>query len=253
MLIKIDAVNIYYEISGQGNIVLLLHGWGVETSSFRPLIDLLQKSYKVIALDFPGFGKSETPRASWDVGNYSTFLSKFMEQIHLKKADVIAHSFGGRVAIKLAVEKPKMINKLILVNSAGIKPRRKFKYYFKTFLAKTGKMASKFLGEPGNNFKKMIYEHIGSKDFQNAGPMRNTFIKIINEDLQPLLKSIIAPTLLIWGENDKETPVYMAKIMEKEIKDSGLVILKNAGHYSYLDQFQQFSTIANNFLQTKIK
>ena len=253
MLIKIDAVNIYYEISGQGNMVLLLHGWGVETSSFRPLIDLLQKSYKVIALDFPGFGKSETPRTSWDVENYSTFLSKFMEQIHLTKADVIAHSFGGRVAIKLAVEKPEMINKLILVNSAGIKPRRKFKYYFKTFLAKTGKMASKFLGEPGNKFKKMIYEHIGSKDFQNAGPMRNTFIKIINEDLQPLLKSIIAPTLLIWGENDKETPVYMGKIMEKEIKDSGLVILKNAGHYSYLDQFQQFCTIVNNFLQTKIK
>jgi pimeloyl-ACP methyl ester carboxylesterase len=83
--------------------------------------------------------------------------------------------------------------------------------------------------------------------------MRNTFIKIINEDLQPLLKSIIAPTLLIWGENDKETPVYMGKIMEKEIKDSGLVILKNAGHYSYLDQFQQFCIIVNNFLQTKIK
>ena len=83
MLIKIDAINIYYEISGQGNMVLLLHGWGAETSSFRPLIDLLQKSYKVIALDFPGFGKSETPRTSWDVGNYSTFLSKFMKQIHL--------------------------------------------------------------------------------------------------------------------------------------------------------------------------
>ena len=251
MIVNIDNINVYYEIFGKGNMVLLLHGWGVETSSFRPLTDLLKKSYKVIALDFPGFGKSDTPGTPWEVGDYSTFLIKFMEQIHLTKADIIAHSFGGRVAIKLAVEKPEMINKLILVNSAGIKPRRKFKYYFKIFLAKTGKMASKFLGEPGNKFKKIIYEHIGSKDFQNAGPMRNTFIKVINEDLQPLLKSIIAPTLLIWGENDMETPVYMGKIMEKEIKDSGLVILKNAGHYSYLDQFRQFCTIANNFLQAR--
>ena len=253
MIVNINNLNVYYEITGQGNPVLLLHGWGVDISSFRSIIDFLQKNYKVIALDSPGFGKSDIPESPWDVGSYSAFLAAFMNQTGLTKTDIIAHSFGGRIAIRLAVEQPEIINKLILVNSSGIKPCRTYKYYFKTFLAKTGKIASKFLGEPGNKFKKMIYEHIGSKDFQNAGAMRNTFIKIINEDLQPLLKNIITPTLLIWGENDKETPVYMGKIMEKEIKDSGLVILKNAGHYSYLDQFHQFCTIVNNFLQTKIK
>lgn len=252
MIVNIDNINIYYEISGQGNPILLLHGWGVDSSSFRPLIDFLQKNYKVIALDFPGFGKSDAPKIPWDVGNYSDFLTAFMKKADLTKTNIIAHSFGGRTTIKLAVEQPEMINKLILVNGAGIKPRRKLKYYLKTFLAKTGKMASKFMGEPGNKFKEMIYEQIGSKDFQNAGPMRNTFIKVINEDLQPLLKRIMAPTLLIWGENDRDTPVYMGKIMEKEIKDAGLVILKNAGHYSYLDQFQQFCAIINNFLQPRI-
>lgn len=245
-----EGTNVYYETAGRGNPILLLHGWGCDTSTFRPLIEFLQKKYRVFALDFPGFGKSDIPKFPWDVSNYSTFLKKFMEQISLYKTDIIAHSFGGRVAIKLAVEQPEMINKLILVNCAGIKPRRTFKFYFKTILAKTGKMSAQRLGAPGNKIKNWIYRYIGSKDFQNAGPMRKTFIKIINEDLYPLLRNILAPTLLIWGENDKETPVYMGKIMEKEINDAGLVILKKAGHYSFFDRFQDFCLIIDNFLQS---
>lgn len=251
MNINIDNNYVYYEITGQGNPVLLLHGWGGDISSFKPLIEFLKKKYKVYVLDFPGFGKSDIPEFPWDTGTYSVFLAKFMEQFGLKKTDIIAHSFGGRVAITLAVEQPEMINKLILVNSAGIKPRRTCKYYFKTALTKAVKIAAKVPGNFGNKIKDKIYQLTGSKDFQNAGPMRNTFVKIINEDLQPLLKNIMAPTLLIWGEKDTETPVYMAKIMEREIKNVGLVLLKNAGHYSYLDQFQQFCVIINNFLQAK--
>lgn len=250
MFINVDGINVYYEITGHGNPILLLHGWGVDISSFKPLIEFLKKKYNVFVLDFPGFGKSDTPESPWNAGTYSDFLAKFMEQISLKKTDIIAHSFGGRVAIKLAAEQPEIINKLILVDAAGIKPRRTCKYYFKTVFAKTGKAAEKVMGDFGKKIKERIYQHIGSKDFQNAGSMKNTFIEIINEDLQPLLKKIIAPTLLIWGEDDMETPVYMAKIMEKEIEDAGLVLLKNAGHYSYLDQFQQFCVIINNFLKT---
>lgn len=251
MLTNIDGTNVYYEIAGKGKQVLLLHGWGVDMSSFSPLIDFLQKDYKVIAFDFPGFGKSDPPKTTWDVGSYSAFLASFIKQTGLARTDIIAHSFGARVAIKLAVDQPDMINKLILVNGAGIKPRRTFKYHFKTFLAKTVKIASKILGNPDNKLKEKIYHYIGSSDFQNAGPMRNTFIKVISENLQSSLKRIMAPTLLIWGENDKDTPIYMGKIMEKEIRDAGLVILKNAGHYSYLDQFRQFCIVINNFLQAK--
>ncbi len=252
MVLNIDGINIYYEISGEGRPVMLLHGWGGNISAFKPLIAHLEKNHKVFVLDFPGFGKSDLPKSPWNVGNYSSFLIKFIKQVGLTtKTDIIAHSFGGRVAIKLTVEQPELINKLILVNCAGIKPRRTYKYYLKTFLAKTGKVAARVLGKPGNKIKNLIYQQIGSKDFQDAGPMKDTFIKVINEDLQPSLKNVMASTLLIWGENDQDTPVYMGKIMEREIKNAGLVVLKNAGHYSYLDQFQQFCIITNNFLQTK--
>lgn len=249
MFLNIDGTNVYYEIAGNGSPVLLLHGWGSNISSFRPLIEFLQQRYKVIALDFPGFGQSDLPKITWDINSYTTFLTEFLNQTSLKKTNIIAHSFGGRIAIKLAVEHPEMINKLILVNSAGIIPRRTKKYYLKVLLAKTGKLAAKILGHSGNKIKSRIYKYTGSKDFQKAGPMRNTMLKVINEDMQPLLKKIAAPTLLIWGENDMETPVYMGRVMEKEIKDVGLVILKNAGHYSFLDQFQRFCIISNNFLQ----
>lgn len=250
MFLNIEGTNVYYEIMGEGKPIILLHGWGCNSSTFKPLTQFLQKNHMVFALDFPGFGKSDMPKSPWDVGNYSAFLKKFMEQICLKKTDIIAHSFGGRVAIKLAAEQPELVNKLILVSSAGIKPRRAFKYYFKTILAKTGKLIAKILGTPGDKIKNWIYHHIASQDFQSAGPMRKTLIKIISEDLYPLLEKILAPTLLIWGEKDMETPVYMGKKMEREISDAGLVILKNAGHYSYLEQFQSFCVIINNFLQS---
>jgi len=250
MFLNVEGNQVHYEITGHGNPILLLHGWGSSISSFKPVIEWLQKDHKVFALDFPGFGKSDKPKLPWDVSNYSDFLEKFMTQISLQKTDIIAHSFGGRIAIKLAVEKPEKINKLILIDSAGIKPRRTFQYYFKTILAKIAKIFPKILGRPGSEIKTWIYQHIGSKDFQKAGPMRSTFIKVIKEDLTPLLKNIMAPTLLIWGENDRETPVYMAKIMETEIQDAGLVILKNAGHYSYLDKFQHFCIVIDNFLKS---
>lgn len=249
MFININNINVYYEITGKGSPVLLLHGWGGSISSFKPLTDILQQNYNVTVLDFPGFGKSDVPESPWGTSSYTVFLAKFMEQIGLKQTDIIAHSFGGRVAIRLAAEHPEMVNKLVLVNSAGIKPHRTYKYYLKTFIAKTGKIAAKIPGESGKKIKNRIYRYIGSKDFLNAGPMRSILIKIINEDLQPLLKRIMSPTLLIWGENDLETPVYMGKIMEREIKNAGLVVLKNAGHYSYLDQFQHFCAIIANFLK----
>ena len=104
------------------------------------------------------------------------------------------------------------------------------------------------------NILKFISKRIGSKDYQNvSGVMRKTFVRIVNEDLKNLLPKIKPPTLLIWGENDQATPVSNGKLMERLIPDSGLVILRNAGHFSYLENLDEFLLITENFLKDDIK
>ncbi len=250
MFITLDEINFYYEFKGTGKSIILLHGWGGEAASFRPVFDFLSQTFKVYALDLPGFGRSTPPPVPWGSNDYALFIIKFLSEMGIVKTDLIGHSFGGRIAINLAANFPEKVEKLILIDSAGIKPGRTVKYYLRVLIAKTGKrfFSLRFFGKSGRNLKDTLYNRIGSKDYREAGKMRNTLVKVVNEDLTPLLSKIKSPTLLIWGENDKETPVSYAKIMEREIEDVGLVILKGAGHFSYLDRFQQFCLIASNFL-----
>ena len=90
----------------------------------------------------------------------------------------------------------------------------------------------------------------GSEDYKALPEqMKPVFVRIINEDLTPNLSKIACPTLLIWGGKDKSTPLYMAKTMHKKIKDSGLVVFKESGHFSYLEHHDEFLIIANEFLK----
>lgn len=176
---------------------------------------------------------------------------KFLKAIGIERTNIIAHSFGGRIAIWFAANYPEKINKLILINSAGIKPGRTLKYHIKVAIAKTGKklFTLSIFGKYRERLLNNLYRLVGSKDYQQqTGIMRSTLVKVINEDLRGLLPKIIAPTLLIWGENDKDVPLSSAKIMESKIKDAGLVVFKDAGHFSYLDKFSDFCVIVTKFL-----
>jgi pimeloyl-ACP methyl ester carboxylesterase len=145
-----------------------------------------------------------------------------------------------------------MIDKIVLVNSAGLIPKRGPKYYIKVYSFKTMKFLYKVFFFWLKNEEKMekFYKKFGSTDYKDSsGVMRKILVTVVNENLLPLLNKIEAPTLLIWGDKDTATPLYMGKTMEKEIKDSGLVVLEGTGHYSYLDDYQRFTVILRNFLQ----
>ncbi len=247
MFTEIDNLKIAYQVEGTGTPVVLLHGWGGEANSFRPVFDWLSRFYQVYALDLPGFGLSEIPPTAWDASDYAKFLSAFFHKLNINKAHLIGHSYGGRISIVMAAEEPEKIDKLILVDSAGIIPPRTTKYYIRISLAKIGRLM-RYCGTLGNRLANNITQKVGSKDYREAGPMRATMVKSVNQNLRPLLPKIQASTLLIWGENDTDTPVSFGRIMEKEIPDAGLVILKDAGHFSYLDQLPQFCEIVENFL-----
>ncbi|HIE28762.1 TPA: alpha/beta hydrolase, partial [Candidatus Poribacteria bacterium] len=222
MFIEIDGLTIYYVSEGEGDSVVLLHGWGGQALSFKPVFDFLMKSYKVYVLDLPGFGRSSIPPHTWGTFDYASFVSKVFAELRITEAHIIGHSFGGRIAIVLAANFSELVNKLILVNSAGIRPKRTVRYYTFITIAKIGKilLSPKIWGKYGEQIKNALYNLVGSEDYRNAGELRDVLVKVVNEDLRNLLPKIEVPTLLVWGGKDKKTPISYAKIMEEGIKNS---------------------------------
>ena len=167
----------------------------------------------------------------------------------------MGHSFGGRISINYASQHPE-IQKIVLIDSAGITPRRSLKYYYKVYSYKAIKRISLALfGEKKG--KKIIEKSLkkrGSADYKAASPrMRAIMSKCVNEDLRKKMPDIKASSLLVWGENDTATPLSDAKIMEKNISDSGLVVFQNAGHYSFLDNPSRFKAVVRSFFKDELE
>lgn len=250
MKTEINGLQLAYEDAGKGFPVVLLHGWGGRAESFRPVIDRLSGRHRVLAPDLPGFGESPPPPGDWGVADYAEAVLRFMERLDLSKVHLIGHSFGGRIGIYLAAHHPERLEKMVLVDAAGIRPRQGWRYYTRVYAFKTLRAAVERL--PGGRkeaWLERLYTRFGSKDYRDAGPMRRVMVRVVNEDLRPLLSRIPVPTLLIWGEEDRDTPLWMAKIMEREIPDAGLVVLSGAGHFSYLDRFHDFCVIVERFFE----
>lgn len=253
MIINIDGTKINYEIFGTGKPLLLLHGWGACINSMAPIWQYFKTNFKVYVLDFPmGVNDSGEPSTPWGVPEYAEMVRKFIQELNILKPHVIAHSFGGRVAIYLASKDQYLFDKIVLVDAAGVKPKQTLKNKIKKVMFKCGKVCLKIftpkdkLEDKLNAYRK---KH-SSSDYLalKSDVMRKTFVNVINLDLTKKLKDIECPVLLMWGENDSDTPLYMAHIMAKEIKDAGLVVLKNAGHFSYLDNENEFNLIVNKYL-----
>lgn len=254
MHINIDGLNINYIDEGTGYAVLLLHGWGGSIQTMKPITNILNGKCRVIVLDLPGFGQSDIPETPWNSYDYAQCIKKFIDALGLNNIILFGHSHGGRIAIILS-SKYNLVKKLILIDSAGIIPKRKLKYFIKVYSFKLMKKIYIAFSKGNNKDEKLekFYKKHGSTDYKESqGIMRQTMVKVINDNLINLLPSIQAPTLLIWGENDEDTPLYMGKLMEEKISDSGLIVLKDAGHYSYIDGYDQFKAVINVFLKDEI-
>ncbi|MCR3956001.1 MAG: alpha/beta hydrolase, partial [Gudongella sp.] len=133
-------------------------------------------------------------------------------------------------------------------------PKRTFKYHLRVKGFKLlKKLYTTFVfWEDKDKRMEKLYRKFGSDDYQNSsGVMRKILVRVVNENLKPILRDIKAPTLLIWGDRDDATPLYMGQIMEKEIKDSGLVVFEGAGHYSYLDDYVRFTRVMEAFFKSE--
>lgn len=246
--LDVDGLRTRHLVRGSGQPVLVLHGWGACIEAVEPIVSALEPLATVHALDLPGFGESALPPHPWGVEEYQAFVAAFMDAVGVERASIVAHSNGGRIAIRMAATEPQRVDKLVLVDSAGIRPRRTLRWYRRVALAKAGKHAARMLGDPGERLRERLVSKAASADYLAAGAMRPTLVRLVNADLRGHLPQIGASTLLIWGAEDTDTPPSDGQLMERLIPDAGLVLLDGAGHYSYLDQQARFGTIVRHFL-----
>ena len=260
MIRIVNGSAIHYEIRNHGNAaetpVLLLHGWGCDMSIFAGVMSALQDDTTLIALDFPAHGESAEPPEPWGVGDFALQVKQLLHECRIDRVNVIAHSFGARVAIYLASHEPQLIGKLVITGGAGVKKPSARKeqgktLWYKRFTRIVRALAKvPLLKQPMLQVQEKLVRRFGSADYVKLNAaMRATFVKIISEDLTPMLSGITAPTLLIWGDNDQETPLWMGQTMEREIRDCGLVVFQGRSHYAFLEESARFHLIIRQFFQ----
>lgn len=251
MILKTNNLNINYEVKGKGQPIILLPGWLCSLEVMKPLSDALEDDYKVYSIDVLGFGKSSLPSKPLNSDDYGDFLNDFIKKLDIKNPILIGHSHGGRIIINYG-GRYKNVSKIVLIASAGLKPHRKLSYYIKVG---TYKFLKNFLAicpnwELFNNIRKRYLNKFGSEDYKNSpAVLKKTMAIILNEDERNLMKNIKVKTLLIWGEKDKTVLLHDAYIMKEHLKNSQLAIIKNAGHYPFLDSSAKCINLIKNFLK----
>ncbi len=253
----INGIEVAFSVSGSGSRkLLLLHGWGCDGSLMQPVADRLKDQFQILIPDFPGHGKSGRPPEPWGVPEYADCLLKLLRETGFQPCDVIAHSFGCRVAAWLAAVEPDLFGRMVFTGAAGIRPKpsaeaqkRSARYQkLKGICEKIGKVP--LLGAASGKWEERLRKKYGSRDYNALDEeMRKTFVKVINQDLTELYGRFKASTLLIWGTADTETPMWMGQEMEKRIPDAGLVVLEGGSHFAYLEQVDRFVMIVRQFLK----
>lgn len=224
---------------GSGKDLVLLHGYLASKESFYPQTEYFSKFYRVTALDFPGFGESGELTEPYSVSDYADWLTNALKELGIEKPLVIAHSFGGRVAVK-CLSRGGCFERAVLTGCAGIIPKRTFRYKLRV---KTYRFIKKIA-------PRYAEKKFGSSEYRSLSPvMRASYKKIVNEDLREDAKKISVPVLFVCGEKDAETPVSSAKIYQSCVQGSCLKVLEKCGHFAHLDNALAFNLAAEEFFK----
>jgi pimeloyl-ACP methyl ester carboxylesterase len=244
MFYNYQNLNIHYETLGNGQDIIFLHGWGSNSEIFKPIIKDIKNKYKITLIDLPGFGKSTINHSIKSIIDVSNLIIDFINKNKIINPILIGHSYGGRIASYIATK--IKVNKLILIDSAGIKQKSILKtikiyiYKLRKKIYKITKQVMKY-----NN----LINNSGSKDYKAASSLHKAMLKeAVNTDLRPIFKQIECETLIIWGINDQTTKLKDARIIQKLIRNSALIIIPSAGHFPFLENQYYFLKVFNNYL-----
>ena len=241
----IHGVNTYYEEYGSGNdYVLLLHGWGLDSKSMNWIAEQLS-DFHVYVFDLPGFGKSELIN-SFDIYDYCDWLHEFCLKYEISFPMIIAHSFGCRIALWYSYIYGS--GKLVLTGAAGIQSRKnriqklqEMEYHIIKYIYRLLGMKQKL---------KQLQNAYGSADYRLANSvMKHTLVKVLHNDVCDILSQIEASTIVIMGEKDDQTPLWMGKVFESKMPDCALIVFEKCNHFAYLQQKSRFMRIVKVFLE----
>ena len=238
----------------KGESLLILHGWGSNSERWQRVKELLEKKgIEVLVLDLPGFGKTLSPQKAWSRDDYINWIFQKVKERNWQKFNLLGHSFGGGLAVKIAATFPERIEKLILLSPAIIQ-RKSIKTYLFYYISYLGK---KVFSLPGFKIfhplaEKLIYKLAGTKDYYVAdGIMKETMKKIGKEEpLEMILEKIKIPTLILWGKKDDVLPVKDAYYIKEKIKGSELKIIPKARHSPHREAPEELAEIIVQFIQS---
>jgi pimeloyl-ACP methyl ester carboxylesterase len=249
----IDGQRIAHRILGEGPAVLLLHGWGASMDLMLPLAEpLAQRGFQCYVPDLPGFGQSDPPPVGWSVADYTKLVTAYIQSHDPGPLRLIGHSFGGRLGLMLGAEQVQHFDKMVLIDSAGLRtpPSVSSQLRLTSYRAALNGLDRVGLKQQANQLRAWYSGRYGSNDYKAAsGTMRETFVKVVNEDLLPFAVRVSVPTLLIWGDQDQDTPLWQGQKLEQAIPDAGLVVWEGAGHYSYLDRLGDTVRVIEHFFK----
>lgn len=216
---------------------LWAHGWGQDRRAMANLAQSLTGLGGHILIDFPGFGAAPHPRDAWSTADYADAVARFLKHAPTAGPTVwIGHSFGGRVGIQLAARHPELVDRLVLIASAGLQRQRSLlertRVTGKIYTFKTLKRLAPVVGMDVDKLR----ENFGSADYKAAGDMREILSKVVREDLTDVAARIKCPTRLIYGAKDTETPPEIGERLAAVIPDAQLSVLTNQDHYSLLGE-----------------
>lgn len=225
-----------YRVAGAGRPVVLLHGLWNSSGGWKHTLDLLNPRYRLYAPDIPGHGQSPA-RLPWRLREIAALLAAWMRSLAMPPATLVGHSMGGALAIILAAAEPQMVDRLVLVNAAGLPLQRPL------LRALTG------AGLGFANHQNARY----TSRYGNARPMQSLAIwQAMNEmltcDVLPDLRAIRCPTLIIWGMRDPLLPTQSAVVLQRSIQGAELVMLPNVRHHPSRQAPETFHAILGDFL-----
>ncbi|HRN85767.1 MAG TPA: alpha/beta hydrolase [Candidatus Dojkabacteria bacterium] len=248
-------MHLNYTAKGQGKkTIILLHGWGGSLKSLTPLQNELIKSgkFRVFNIEWPGFGDSPVTNHSANLADYVKYLEDFIINQNLIRPILVGHSFGGKVAMSMLINNSGIAEKLILINSSGLKPRNSLK---KAALFLPTKLFGSVFSLPGLKKVKPLTRKIYYKivvresDYLKSEELSESLKCILDENLDEKVKDIEVETLLLWGEKDTRTPLWMAEYLRDEIPNSKLEVIKDARHNLPLIQPELVSTMISLFIK----
>lgn len=227
---------LHVKVLGEGKTpLILLHGWGRDLETLYPLGRLLAKFRQVHLLDLPGFGMSSRGNRDWGVEDFGEAVLAYCKECQIEQFDLLGHSLGGRISLFLGGAYPNKIRKLVLISSAGIPAKKSWAGQARLFairqLAKLTKTYDDRLKT--RYFETWFTPRFGSADYKNAGEMRGSLVKVLGKNLEKEARQIQAPALLLWGEEDQETPLEMGQRLHAMMRNSTLLTFPGKGHHPY--------------------